>query len=399
MSNYKLLKDNDVAKHYNVDDHTFFYRKDTGFSCRLGTKGDWPAEPFADDFDIHRAMGMSKVLDGLGMSCPDPFWNSEGPELLDIEITERCNRHCPYCYQSATADGQDMPLELYRKILFQTHRTVTQVALGGGETTLHKEFCEILRMTREDFGIVPNYTTNGDWIVDRELYDDDMAQEILEATRKYCGAIAVSAHGEQEEWEPKAIVLAQEGIKTNIHYILSEGSIEGATKLLLDGTLHKSINAVIFLLHKPVGRGSDKDVLRSRSKIREFLDAIKEAKFKVGFDACCAPMIVSMTDIDTVSFDHCEGARFSGYIHVDGQVKGCSFDKAKTAKIQDEGFDKIWKKDLQEYRNHFLSCECKCDKKAECRGGCPFAPEIVLCDKEGKVNQSSIYATREKTKC
>jgi MoaA/NifB/PqqE/SkfB family radical SAM enzyme len=52
-----------------------------------------------------------------------------------------------------------------------------QVALGGGNPNQHPDFIEILRLTREDYGIVPNYTTNG-----RGLSDT-----VLEATRRYCG--------------------------------------------------------------------------------------------------------------------------------------------------------------------------------------------------------------------
>lgn len=386
---YKLLKDNKIAKQYNTDKHTFFYRKDTGFSYRqshltINGKDLLPTKPLSDDFDINDAMASNNVFESKGWSNPDPVWSSDGPELLDIEITDRCDKNCPYCYQAAKSKGQDMPLDLYKKILYQTHRTVTQVALGGGETTIHPEFCEILRITREDYGIVPNYTTNGDWLTDESVYGAELSERILKATREHCGAVAVSAHGKREEWEPKAILMAQYGIKTNIHFILSEDTIEEASELLRANDLHESINAIVFLLYKPVGRAQLKGVLRSRSKIRDFCEALKETNLKIGFDACSAPMIVSMTDINLVSFDSCEGGKFSGYVHVDGQVKACSFDKSEGPNINDKPFIDIWLKDLQEFRDKIFSCKCECEYRDSCYGGCPFAPEIVICDSAGR---------------
>jgi hypothetical protein len=55
---------------------------------------------------------------------------------------------------------------------------VYQVALGSGNPNQQPEFVDILRITRQDFGIVANYATNG-----RGLTDD-----VLEATARFCGA-------------------------------------------------------------------------------------------------------------------------------------------------------------------------------------------------------------------
>ena len=59
-----------------------------------------------------------------------------------------------------------------------------QVAIGGaGEPTLHPDFCEVLKTSRE-LDIMPNYTTNGMHLSDKILY----------ATKEYCGGVAVSTH-------------------------------------------------------------------------------------------------------------------------------------------------------------------------------------------------------------
>jgi MoaA/NifB/PqqE/SkfB family radical SAM enzyme len=310
-----------------------------------------------------------------------------GPELLDICITTRCNRGCAYCYQDAKPDGDDMPVDLYDDILFETQGTVCQVALGGGEVTLHPEFCEILRLTREDYGIVPNYTTNG----------DNISDEVLEATKKYCGAVAVSAHGKIDEWMPKAWRFVNAGIKTNIHYIIGNDTVEEATDLLARNTLcdsvapmisggkPKSLNAIVFLLYKPCGRASKDGMLQPGPKVDEFLKVVQGTKTKVGFDACSIPMLLTKTNFNPVSFDTCEGSRFSGYVHVGGQAKPCSFDKNQYASIGKKRFRDIWREDFESFRGKLTGCQCLCEKKSECLGGCPVYNDIVICDSPGRV--------------
>ena len=51
--------------------------------------------------------------------------------------------------------------------------------------------------------------------------------------------------------------LLEAGVKTNIHYVLMKDSIKEAIELLEGDKFPKGINAVVFLLHKPVGLGSD----------------------------------------------------------------------------------------------------------------------------------------------
>ena len=111
------------------------------------------------------------------------------------------------------------------------------------------------------------------------------------------------------------------GVKTNIHYVLSDGSIDEAIERLQDDAFPKGINAVIFLLHKPVGSGKKKNVLCLADKrIRIFFGGVQNRKFpfKTGFDSCSVPGILNYMDkINRISIEACEGARFSCYISPD----------------------------------------------------------------------------------
>ena len=115
---------------------------------------------------------------------PEPFWSEEGPELLDVAITNYCEHGCTFCYRQSDRDGNHMPFEDICTVVEQAKNAgVLQIALGGGNPNQHPQFVEILRLIREA-GIVPSYTSNGEGLTD----------EIMTATKKYCGAMALSLY-------------------------------------------------------------------------------------------------------------------------------------------------------------------------------------------------------------
>lgn len=68
-----------------------------------------------------------------------------------------------------------------------------------------------------DLGITPNYTTNGTWI------DLPHADDVLIATKKLCGGVAVSTHPHLESiWLRAVESFLNEGIFTNLHVILGD---------------------------------------------------------------------------------------------------------------------------------------------------------------------------------
>lgn len=124
-------------------------------------------------------------------------------EFYDVGITSKCNAECPFCYVSASSNkGVHYPNicetwkawmeqypenETYKGVIYTSR--CYQIAIGStGEPTIHPEFTKFLQTVYET-GVVPNYTTNGIILSD---YDNSWCQEILEATRNFCGGVAVS---------------------------------------------------------------------------------------------------------------------------------------------------------------------------------------------------------------
>jgi uncharacterized radical SAM superfamily Fe-S cluster-containing enzyme len=86
------------------------------------------------------------------------------PTLVEIEVTQRCNLHCPVCFMSAEGTSSDMPLDLIQKLydsVAQSVGTGTGIQLTGGEPTVRADLPQIIRMGRERgfWGVEVN--TNG----------------------------------------------------------------------------------------------------------------------------------------------------------------------------------------------------------------------------------------------
>ena len=351
--------------------------------------------------------------------CEDgttPFRRSF-PSLLDIGIMG----HCPngkagicakagiQCYQNAPNSTRDnMKLEDFKTIIDQCKGKTFQVALGGaGDPNLHENFKEIVEYCKDN-GIVPNYTTSG----------FNLTNEQVEIS-KQCGAVAVSQYSRLEigqmpsyqvledgsriptemmqvfsETNPQTNIAIQKfldaGITTNIHYVLGKNTIKEAIIRLKNNLFPDGINAIVFLLHKPVGLGQESNMLHYDDlEVKEFFELIDNEKFpfKIGFDACSVPGIINFTkNIDSRSTETCEGSRTSAYIDARMNMMPCSFgnqDKSYYVSLYDHTIKEAWESEVfNNFRNHLFKACPNCENRVNCYGGCPIISNIVLCNRQ-----------------
>ena len=314
----------------------------------------------------------------------DPFM-STFPELIDIGIMERCvcSSKCNVdCYQKACdRTGNNMSLENFKWILDQCRAKVFQVALGGaGDPDTHENFAEILGYCHRK-NVVPNFTTSG------IAFNEEKAK----LCKMYCGAVAVSEHF--ADYTDRAVdLLLTNGVKTHIHYVLNTKTIDKAIDILYNNiNYRKGINAIVFLLYKPVGLGKEEYVLKpGDEKVKAFFKALDNRKcdFKVGFDSCsCSGLINYASEYDKNSIDFCEGARFSMYIDANMNAMPCSFanqDKTWFYKLDKEHKIKdAWESELFDKFRNKLSTSCtSCKDRVHCSGGCPLMNNICLCNRK-----------------
>lgn len=322
---------------------------------------------------------------GLFIRCEykgysEPFWDKTGPELIDISITNWCDKKCSFCYRNSNINGKHMSIDDFEEILIQAKETgVFQIALGGGNPNQHPNFIQFLKLAREKYGIVPSYTTNG----------RGLSKEIIEATKKYCGAVAVSMYEPYDEFKNAIDLLLENKIKTNIHYLLNSETIDGAIHMLMNKKEDlEGINSIIFLNYKPVGQNADnKLLLNNNYNYKELFKILDRNKFpfKIGFDSCSISGVLKNMNIDKKYIESCEAGRFSAFISEEMKFYPCSFmeksfygyDLIKNT-IKDIWSNSIIFKNIR-YNIKNNSCRKSCDLSNVCNGGCPIFNEINLC--------------------
>lgn len=328
---------------------------------------------FLADNEIGVTMRWGKTMQ------ENPIW-APVPELVDISISNHCTKGCFFCYRNSGNNREWMSVEDYCSVLDSMNHpkygNVFQVALGGGEPLEHPNFLTIVDET-VDRGIVPNFTTNG----------IHLTEQICKHIQRKVGAVALSVVSINEIEKDKVIMLRHYGIETNIHYVLSSENIEEATEIANGKNNQRliGINAIIFLTYKPAGRAGDAFVIKRGENYERFLSAIAKKgvkRPKLGFDACFVPMLLSKTAVSSTLVDSCEGGFFSVYIDHKKNVSPCSFSGGNDAYSLDEyDFYDIWNNQFESFRNRQKN-RCKnasCIGYKNCRGCCPYYPEITVC--------------------
>jgi radical SAM protein with 4Fe4S-binding SPASM domain len=340
----------------------------------------YPNQSYKTIFNQNSGL-LIRLEDQVGI---EPFWCSFGPELIDVSITNWCDKGCSHCYKESNVNGSYLSIDDYIVILRQAAQMkVLQIAMGGGNPNQHPDFCEMLRQTREGYNIVPSYTTNG-----RGLEED-----VLVATKKYCGAVAVSAYEPYADTWKAARKLLDHGVRTNIHFLLTSKSVDTAIRWLENPSrILKDINAIIFLNYKPVGRNPKQELLLKKSQkyVTFFQLAGRTYPFKIGFDSCSISGITRFMKVPRTFIERCEAGRFSMYISESNRMYPCSFmvNKIEGVPVTKDNIQTVWRNHdfftgiRERLREH--SCP-DCVVQNDCFGGCPIFPEINLCsDKDYK---------------
>ena len=333
--------------------------------------GEHPSQHYKTLFS--QKTGFFVRLEGDGYD--EPFWSEDGPELLDLSITNYCKRCCDFCYRKAHPNGKHMPLSDIEFVVKQAKEAgVLQIALGGGNPNQHPQFVDVLKIIREN-GIMPSYTSNGEGLTD----------EILEATKRYCGAMALSLYSPFDYYAKMTKRISDFDIKLNLHVILKSDTIDLLTSWFKNSPAWLSyINAVIVLNYKPIG-GSRELMVKDAGRLKLFYESAAACKtVKIGFDSCCVPGIVTWMNVNPALIDSCEAARFSAFISEDLKMFPCSFmvDTVQYGDLTEESLIDIWQKSpaFVKHREKMLQNSCEgCCHQMLCKGGCIFLPELNQC--------------------
>lgn len=307
------------------------------------------------------------------------------PVIADINITEKCNLHCGHCYINSSKNGHHMPLTDFELVLSECQKMgITQIALGGGEPTLHPDFPKILKKIH-DADIVPNLTTNGHSLKWRTIY----------AIARYAGAIALSVENIGADFEKRRgfpfatfekniAKLKMAGIKIVFQITISESNLD-KTEETISYLKKYQPYGFLFLAYKPQGRGLTYDktlATINNNKVSQNIKSIfgyASKQTKIGFDCCLTPSLMDLNIENKKSFQGCTASRTSLAIMPNLDVMPCSFISkgAQFPNLKNHSLEEIWHGEFfNNFRNKIKqkagqkTCST-CSDKEICLGGCP----------------------------
>jgi len=212
---------------------------------------------------------------------PNPRRVSEVPELIDLKITEVCPFGCKFCYQNSTHQGHHADNILDWLYVFRK-AGVFEVAIGGGEPTVHPEFKDILGSIRRDLQI--NFSTrNLDWV----LYNADLIKE----SHAY---FAFSVGGESISLNENAIVqIKKADLNFSVQYVMKTMCDEYFIDLV-EFCTEEDI-PLTLLGYKNIGRGATALKLKGTVITNQLSDSwiqiVKDKGYFIGIDTALAQSV------------------------------------------------------------------------------------------------------------
>lgn len=197
-------------------------------------------------------------------------------ELEDVAINSKCLANCSYCYTDAKKSGfnfnniLEKADEVYGSL--DLNDRPFQIAIGGaGEPTMHPLFGEFVKKIKS-LDIFPNYTTNG----------MHLTPEVMEATQKYCGGVALSWHPHISKVFHEAVKkLSRLDIKLNVHIILGvDNSVEDLKELY--NKYEDVFDYFVILPYQGVGRAESKKVNHIWKEGFDWIKTVNSSKFAFG---------------------------------------------------------------------------------------------------------------------
>jgi hypothetical protein len=258
----------------------------------------------------------------------DPSFSPIGPEILDIEITTKCNgvngKLCPFCYKSNTPNGKSMSFDTFKQIMSKMGPQLTQVAFGAdAQATSNEDLWEMADHCRA-LGVVPNITVA------------EISDEVADKLSNVMGAVAVSRYEDKDICYDSVKALTDRGMsQVNMHFMIAEETYDRCIKTLNDIKTDKrleKLNAIVLLSLKQKGRGTGFTPLSSK-KYNYLVRFCLDNHINFGMDSCGAKKFLDAVK-DHPDYEHfkvvaepCESTAFSQYIDVDGQFFPCSFSE------------------------------------------------------------------------
>ena len=201
-----------------------------------------------------------------------PITVPKHPEIEDVAINSKCLANCSYCYTEALKTGNNFDNIVEKADAVWGSLNLEdrpfQIAIGGaGESTMHPDWIPFVKRVSE-LGIVPNYTTNG----------MHLSPEILEATEKYCGGVALSYHPHIKKVFNEAInKLKTIDTKLNLHIIIGDMTSLYDLQSIYE-TYKDDIDYFVVLPYQASGRAKEIDTSEAWTNLFLWIEQLSDKR-------------------------------------------------------------------------------------------------------------------------
>lgn len=242
------------------------------------------------------------------------------PEVVHLEISDRCNLKCSYCYVTDKSN-KEISTNAWKRIIKQLSDVgVFQVTFGGGEPTMREDLGELAQYVKS-LGLTLCITSNGLLI-----------PKIPKSVLRCFDQVNISWHA-QDGFEHALAYLGRLNVNRGINFCLSKfyeqdiGMIKKVAK--------KQEAEILFLAYKPVS-GDIKNQIPPARVYKIAKEAYEEG-LRVAIDGLTCQTCLATTrfcDIDSL-----------------GNLMPCSFIREPIGNLLKEPFKKIWAR-----RNKAIKC-------------------------------------------
>jgi radical SAM protein with 4Fe4S-binding SPASM domain len=321
----------------------------------------------------------------------DSFAKLGQPRAIFLDVTNRCNFSCKYCFNHRALQTSPLDLEpeiIHKALHSKLAEPVKDWFLSGGEPALYRHLAQAFELFRER-GIGPKIATNG----------SRLTPEVLDSWIR-SGV--------------KSVQFSLDTLKPELHPYLNGGDSRDHDKILrhLEHAIRSPIRVVVSSVLTQTNKHEIKDIMTfcfvsgvdsytlypnvpTESLYRELIvpfPAILDLTDEL-FDAyrtLCPTKTVDLTmpcfsasssyakwkDTIAIRLHYCAAAQYALKITSDGRVSACICQDSDPFIIGDlhlDTLDDIWNSERAvEFRSLYKKIpECSlCEQKDLCRGGC-----------------------------
>jgi len=312
-----------------------------------------------------------------------------------IELTEKCNNSCHYCYNVWKLDNhkkeerKELSTEEWKSTIDKLHRETacTCITLSGGEPTLRQDFLEILSYIHSK-NIEPMLITNGSNLtkefilasmergvkvfevpllgpsreIHNEIAGNDCWDKIIE------GVVEIRAYGGR----PVVVFVAT---KKNLPFF--EETLKLAIALETESMMLNRFNA---------GGEGFRYIDELMPDVEDFEKAMDTAnrysqqyRYMISSSIPVQPCLIDLNKYPYIRAGFCAAGTDTGYFTIgpDGFMRPCNHSSRILGNFLTENFEDIVKKPaVEEFKTAIPDICLPCPHVTLCQGGCKAAAEV-----------------------